>query len=206
MPLFAIIVAADYLSGNNSTVNLLANSFLYADLVRFTVNRSLLKRLPHLFDYKRYILVSRLTKPIFLPTRHIDVRNALATIKLEETRERYQDHTLTGSAVAVFGANHANGVDLWNDQQKQRQVVNDTLVQVFALVQNLAERRKVKTTPQFYTDVARGINRFFAETSIWVFGKKPERMDIKSITKQALRKTFLSPTITQLVEEVAKNY
>ena len=68
-----------------------------------------MSRIAPFVDYRTYIVLNRLTRPLLMKTEDVEVRNAVTAFKLAGIRALNTRLDPGKASVALYGSAHANG-------------------------------------------------------------------------------------------------
>lgn len=203
--LLAIAMVESRLTGHSS--DLLQQVILFGGVARILFNRNGIRRIAPFVDYKTLITLSRLTRPLLMKTSDVEIRNAVAAMKLAEIRALNTELDAEKTDVILFGSHHANGSNLWNDPEKQHRIIQSAIEKVALAINKEASRKPMKPTRNFKEEVERVLNGFFSRVTLWRFDRVPENAStIKAINTRLIREDSYSPFIREVVQEVVRNF
>lgn len=111
-----------------------------------------MRKIAPLVDYKTFITLSKLTRPFLMKTEGLEVRNAVAATKLAGIRAFASRVDSDRTAVALYGSYHGNGSNLWDDSDKQHQVIQKSVEGAAASIGKEASMSSTKISKTFKTD------------------------------------------------------
>lgn len=154
---------------------------------------------------KLFLGLLQFSRPIFLPLTTIEFRNAITAIKLADTQKYLDDNELVeGSTVALFGNAHAYGKNLWNSAEAQKAIVTREVKKMVRITQRIRNGKSLNDKEK--ARFIREMSYCLGEVGVWSVRDRPVKMTYRNFARSVpLVDSFVSPTITSIVENVVEN-